>query len=136
MSRVAFSLTLVFCLVGTSKVWGQSTISNSPFELSTGQGLWGALLPAYTLGEDLSGAAALSDSMDSVGYHGDLKAVRRFLGTRTSFEGRAFYATSESTANGGSSDLSMLSPPTGSPVAIQPGVTRLRSDVEITMRWL
>ena len=130
MSRVAFSLALVFCLVGTSKVWGQSTISNSPFELSTGQGLWGALLPAYSLGEDLSGAPALSDSMDSVGYHGDLKAVRRFLGTRTSFEGRAFYATSESTANGGSSDISMLSPPTGSPVAIQPGVTRLRSDVE------
>lgn len=130
MSRVAFSLTLVFCLIGTSKVWGQSTISNSPFELSTGQGLWGALLPAYTLGEDAGGAPALSDSMDLLGYHGDLKAVRRFLGTRTSLEGRAFYATAESTANGGTSGLTMLSPSSGAPVPIQPGATRLKSDVE------
>lgn len=130
MSRVVVSLTLVLCLIGTCKVWGQSTISNSPFELSTGQGLWGALLPAYSLGEDASGAPALSDSMDSLGYHGDLKAVRRFLGTRTSFEGRAFYATSESTANGGDSGITMLQPSNGVPQAISSGATRLRSDVE------
>lgn len=130
MSRIAFSLSLVLCLIGTCKVQGQSTISNSPFELSTGQGLWGALLPAYSLGEDGSGSTALSDDMDALGYQGDLKAVRRFLGTRTSFEGRAFYATAESTANGGSSNLTMLRPADGSPAEIQPGATRLRSDVE------
>ena len=134
MIRVAFSLTLVFCLIVTSKVWGQSTISNSLLELSTGQGLWGALLPAYSLGEDSGGAPALSDSMDALGYQGDLKAVRRFLGTRTSFEGRAFYATAESTANGGDSDgagnLTALSPSTGTSEVIPAGATRLRSDVE------
>ncbi|MAI30638.1 MAG: hypothetical protein L7W43_14060 [Rubripirellula sp.] len=130
MSRVAFSLTFVFCLIGTSTVWGQSTISNSPFELSTGQGLWGAFLPAYSLGEDAGGAPALSDSMDALGYHGDLKMVRRFLGTRTSFEGRAFYATAESTANGGDSNLSFLNPSDGSLTAIPPGATRLRSNVD------
>ncbi|MCP4777735.1 MAG: hypothetical protein GY880_26235 [Planctomycetaceae bacterium] len=129
MIRVAFSLTLVFCLIVTSKVWGQSTISNSPLELSTGQGLWGALLPAYTL-TDGGGAPVLSDSMDALGYHGDLKVVRRFLGTRTSFEGRAFYATAESTANGGDSGLTFLSPSDGSIVAIPAGATRLRSEVD------
>lgn len=130
MSRVAFNLTLVLCLTGTSKLWGQSTISNRPFELSTGQGLWGALLPAYSLGLDANGAPVLSENMDALGYHGDLKMVRRFLGTRTSFEARAFYATAESTANGGSSDLTMLSPSAGTLVPLQPGATRLRSDVD------
>ncbi len=130
MIRVAFSLALVFCLIGTSKVWGQSTISNSPFELSTGQGLWGAILPAYSLGKDAGGDPALSDSMDAVGYHGDLKMVRRFLGTRTSFEARAFYATAESTAHGGDSNLNFLSPFDGSSNGIPPGATRLRSDVD------
>lgn len=130
MSRVAFCVALVFCLLWTGQVWGQSTISNSPFELSTGQGLWGALLPAYSLGENSAGDSALSESMDAVGYHGDLKAVRRFLGTRTSFEGRVFYGTAESTAEGGIGNLTMPSPSTGTPVAVTSNATRLTSDVK------
>ncbi|MDA9934806.1 hypothetical protein N9B88_03460 [Rubripirellula sp.] len=100
MSRVALILALVFCFIGTCKVYGQSTISNRPLELSTGQGLWGAWLPKYARGETLNDGGGIVDDMALAGYHGDLKLVRRFLGTRTSFESRVFYATAESTASG------------------------------------
>ena len=100
MCRAVSSLALVFCLIGMSDLKAQSTISDRPLEVSTGQGLWGAWLPKYSWGETPSGNAVISDDMDLFGYHGDLKIVRRFLGTRTSFESRVFYATAESTANG------------------------------------
>ena len=130
MSRIAFSLTLLFCLIGTCTVQGQSTVSNRPLELSTGQGLWGAWLPKYAWGETLNNGAGIVDDMDLAGYHGDIKLVRRFLGTRTSFESRVFYATAESTASGaGLSTLPRLSD--GAPELVGADSTwRLRSDVE------
>ena len=61
-----------------SDLKAQSTISDRPLEVSTGQGLWGAWLPKYSWGETPSGNAVASDDMDLFGYHGDLKIVRRF----------------------------------------------------------
>ena len=61
-----------------SDLKAQSTISDRPLEVSTGQGLWGAWLPKYSWGETPSGNAVISDGMDLFGYHGDLKIVRRF----------------------------------------------------------
>jgi hypothetical protein len=131
MSRAALSLALVFCVIGTCKVHGQSTISSRPLELSTGQGLWGAWLPKYAWGERLNNGAGIVDDMDLAGYHGDLKLVRRFLGTRTSFESRVFYATAESTASG--ANVSVLpSLVSGAPEVVGnvDSTWRLRSDVE------
>lgn len=131
MSRAALSLALVFCVIGTCKVHGQSTISSRPLELSTGQGLWGAWLPKYAWGEALNNGAGIVDDMDLAGYHGDLKLVRRFLGTRTSFESRVFYATAESTASG--ANVSVLpSLVSGAPEVVGnvDSTWRLRSDVE------
>ena len=131
MSRAALSLALVFCVIGTCKVHGQSTISNRPLELSTGQGLWGAWLPKYAWGETLNNGAGIVDDMDLAGYHGDLKLVRRFLGTRTSFESRVFYSTAESTASG-ANVLQLPSLISGAPelVGNVDSTWRLISDVE------
>lgn len=131
MSRAALSLALVFCVIGTCKVHGQSTISSRPLELSTGQGLWGAWLPKYAWGETLNNGAGIVDDMDLAGYHGDLKLVRRFLGTRTSFESRVFYATAESTASGANvSVLPSLVSGASEIVGNVDSTWRLRSDVE------
>ena len=131
MSRAVLSLALVFCVIGTCKVHGQSTISNRPLELSTGQGLWGAWLPKYAWGETLNNGAGIVDDMDLAGYHGDLKLVRRFLGTRTSFESRVFYSTAESTASG-ANVLQLPSLISGAPelVGNVDSTWRLISDVE------
>jgi len=131
MSRAVLSLALVFFVLGACKVHGQSTISNRPLELSTGQGLWGAWLPKYAWGETLNNGAGIVDDMDLAGYHGDLKLVRRFLGTRTSFESRVFYATAESTASGANVSL-LPSLTSGAPQSVgSVGSTwRLKSDVE------
>ena len=131
MSRAVLSLALVFCVIGTCKVHGQSTISNRPLELSTGQGLWGAWLPKYAWGETLNNGAGIVDDMDLAGYHGDLKLVRRFLGTRTSFESRVFYANAESTASGANVSL-LPSLVSGAPnvVGNVDSTWRLNSDVE------
>ena len=131
MSRAALRLALVFCVFGTCKVHGQSTISSRPLELSTGQGLWGAWLPKYAWGETLNNGAGIVDDMDLAGYHGDLKLVRRFLGTRTSFESRVFYATAESTASGANvSVLPSLVSGASEIVGNVDSTWRLRSDVE------
>ncbi len=128
MNRVYIPILLIVGLV-VAEVHGQSTISNSPLEISTGQGLWGAFLPAYELGVDSNGSTAIRDDMDVVGYHGDLRAVRRFLGTRTSLESRVFYGTAESTTNSGGGSFDVPQPNDGSLVTFSE-LARLRSEVE------
>ena len=125
MNRVYIPILLIVGLV-VAEVHGQSTISNSPLEISTGQGLWGAFLPAYELGVDSN---AIRDDMDVVGYHGDLRAVRRFLGTRTSLESRVFYGPAESTTNSGGGSFDVPQPNDGSLVTFSE-LARLRSEVE------
>jgi len=130
MKRAVFPLLLFTGLLVASEVHGQSTISNNPVEVSSGQGLWGALLPAYELGTGPGGATALRDDMDAVGYHGDLKVVRRFLGTRTSLEGRVFYGAAESTTNTGVVDILVPRPADGSTAAFSGDAAQLRSVVD------
>jgi len=130
MMRAVFLLSLFTVLLVASEVRGQSTISNSPLEISTGQGLWGAFLPAYELGTASGGSTAIQDDMNAVGYHGDLKVVRRFLGTRTSFEGRVFYGEAESTTHTGVMDISVPSPANGSLTALTGEAARLKSAVD------
>ena len=124
MRRAVLSLALVFCVIGVCNAQGQRTSSNRPFEISTGQGAWGAWLPKYVWGcilddeydeiprsshhipkrylrdERRSDEPGIFDKMNLAGYQGDLRIVRRPSWTSTNFEGRVHYATAESTATG------------------------------------
>jgi hypothetical protein len=107
----------VFCLAWiafASTASAQSTISDDPLEVSAGGGLWGAFLPSYELGTNTSsGGPAFHDDLDDIGYITQLKAVRRFLGTRTSFETDVFYASADSVAEANVYDVAVPNPETG-----------------------
>jgi len=130
MRRAIFPLLLLSGIVLAPIAKGQSTISDSPFEISTGQGLWGAFLPAYELGANANGAPAFRDNLDDVGYHGDIKAVRRFLGTRTSFEGRIFFGHAESKSTTGVIDIDVPNPISGALSSFSGSGTNLKSKVD------
>ena len=156
MSRVALILSLAFCFFGTCRVHGQSTISDRPFELSIGQGMWGALLPKYVWGctledeydeiprsshhiprrylwgENRGDQAGISDDMNLAGYQGDFKLTHRFLDTRTSFESRIFCAIAESAASGSEELLMPVLVPRAhnQNEGIVSGTWRLNSDVQ------
>ncbi len=108
-------------------VRAQSTITDRPFDLVVGNGVWGAFLPDYELGDGAGGASVLRDDMDGAGYYGDIKAIRRFLGTRTSFEARGFYAYSgsESSSTG---NMDVPDPISGGSNLFTAGSSRLSAD--------
>jgi hypothetical protein len=113
--RPVIAFTLVLASLMTSVVASaQSTISDRPFELLAGNGMWVSALPDYELGTTTGGSPAIRDSLDDVGYYGDIKAIRRFLGTRTSFEARGFYAYSGSQSSSQAGDINVLGPLGGS----------------------
>lgn len=110
---------------------GQSTISDKPFELIYGGGLWGVLLPSYQLGTDAGGASAFQDDGDTLGARWELTAIRRFLGTRTSFETSIFYGLAEQDRDGTIADITTLpNPATGINAPQAAGPTRLESDLD------
>ncbi|MFK8112000.1 MAG: hypothetical protein AB8B91_07345 [Rubripirellula sp.] len=119
MRQAIFTLLCAGVLsFGTSAV-AQSTISDDTFEVSGGVGLWGAFLPDYELGENADGGVAFQDDLDDLGYITQLKAVRRFLGTRTSFEADVFYASADSVSNSEVIDVDVPNPQNG---ASNPGI--------------
>lgn len=112
--RLAFlSGVLIAGLISSPAARSQSTISNSPLELTGSVGLWAALLPAYNLGSNANGAPAFRDNMDDLGFNGQLKFVRRWLHTRTSFETKLFYAAADSTSTTGPIGVNIPNPATG-----------------------
>jgi hypothetical protein len=125
--RMRQAIYLLFGLFVASPLWGQSTISDRPVEFRVSNGLWGALLPAYQLGTNANAAPAFRDSLDNVGYIGDLQLLRRFLGTRTSFETRGFFAFSESTSKTGLIDIDVPNPASGASNLLTGGRTHLKS---------
>ncbi|TWU38989.1 hypothetical protein Q31b_40680 [Novipirellula aureliae] len=96
----------------------QSTISNSPFDLTGSVGAWITDLPNYDLGTASDGSSAFSDSLDDFGGIVRIDAVRRALGTRTSFEGNLFYAWADGSSNGTAGDISILNPADGVAAAL------------------
>ena len=123
----AFVLTGVLCSVVAQ---AQSTITDRPFDLVAGNGVWGSFLPDYELGTNGSGAPALRDQLDDVGYYGDIKAIRRFLGTRTSFEARALYAHSGSRSSSGAGNIDILNPSSGGSNLFSGESANLSSDTD------
>ncbi|MEM1069938.1 MAG: hypothetical protein AAGG48_02045 [Planctomycetota bacterium] len=105
------SLLALGCSLG-NLLHAQSTISDRPWELTSSHGVWAAFLPDYELGTAAAGPA-FQDDLNNVGYITDLKMVRRFLGTRTSFETNAFYALAGSSFDGSVSNISVPDPATG-----------------------
>jgi len=114
------------CFV-TSVSFGQSTISDRPFELSYGSGPWGVLLPSYNLGTDAGGSSAFQDDGDTLGARWQLKAVRRFLGTRTSFETKVFYGWAEANSIAADTAIGIPSPIDGSITNLTAAGTHLQS---------
>lgn len=130
MRRAIFPILMLLGITLSPALQAQSTISNEPFELSTGQGLWGAFLPAYELGTNANGAPAFRDNLDDVGYHGDIKAVRRFLGTRTSFEGRVFFGHAQSKSTTDPIAIDVTNPISGVISSLSGSGTSLKSKVD------
>ncbi len=130
-ARMRLAIISAFVLAGllTSAVaHAQSTITDRPFDLVAGNGVWGSFLPDYELGTSGSGTPALRDQLDDVGYYGDIKAIRRFLGTRTSFEARGFYAYSGSESSSGPGNFDVPDPITGGSNLFTGGSANLSSD--------
>lgn len=117
-------------LLVTSFVSAQSTISDRELELISSMGMWTVLLPAYELGTNTNGSPAFRDNLDDVGFIGQLKAVRRFLGTRTSFETKTYYAFAESTSTTDVIDVDVPHPATGASNPWTGGRTHLRSQIQ------
>lgn len=129
MSRIAIIRPIVFgffsCFIVVAAS-AQSTISDDPFELSYGSGSWGVLMPSYSYGTDAGGSPAFQDDGDTFGARWQLSAVRRFLGTRTSFETNAFFGWAEANSSGlGGGNLP--DPATGAPIPLAAGSTHLES---------
>lgn len=117
----------------------QSTISNDPFEIDLGKGTWGVLLPSYDLGTDSGGSSAFQDDLDNPGFLFQLRTIRRFLGTRTSFESRWFYGWGDANSLGNELDIDFANPATGATESLSGGRSHLSSDLdhygfELTLR--
>lgn len=130
MRRTAIHALMSASLIITSVVSAQSTISERELELTTSMGMWMALLPGYELGTNSNGSPAFRDNLDDVGYIGQLKVVRRFLGTRTSFETKTYFAFAESTSTTNVIDVDVPNPATGASNPRTGGRTHLRSQIE------
>ncbi|WP_144057460.1 hypothetical protein [Novipirellula maiorica] len=110
--------------------YGQSTISNSPFDLTLSKGSWIASLPEYQMGTNSSGGSAFFDDQDQFGGIVRLDAVRRALGTRTSFEGNIFYAFAGSSSDGSTGDINFPNPADGSNLLRSGASPQFDSDVQ------
>lgn len=130
MRHAIIYASLLVCLLVSGVTNGQSTITDRPFDLVAGSGLWGSFLPDYEWGTDAGGGTAFQDDLDDIGYYGDIKAIRRFLGTRTSFEARGFYAFSESSSSSGSSSVSLPNPIDGTSSLLSGGSARFDADTD------
>ncbi len=128
--RLTFVITLMaFGLLVPKTLKAQSTISDRAWELTAAQGLWGVFLPDYELGS-AGGSPAFHDDLDDVGYFAELKLVRRFLGTRTSFETSAFFGLADSSSDGALTNISVPNPATGAATPFAGARPRLESDVD------
>ncbi|QDT02348.1 hypothetical protein K227x_07240 [Rubripirellula lacrimiformis] len=117
-------------LLSSTSASAQSTISDDPFELTFGKAFWGALLPEYKVGTDANGGNAFQDDGDTLGAMWELKAVQRFLWTRTSFETRAFYGLANANSNANPIDVDVANPLTGANSALSGGNSHLDADVD------
>lgn len=108
----------------------QSTISDRPFDIVAGSGIWGSFLPDYELGTNGGGTPTLRDSLDDPGYYGDIKVIRRFLGTRTSFEARGFYGYSGSESSNAVGNLDVPDPINGSSNLFSGGASSLSAETD------
>jgi hypothetical protein len=107
----------------------QSTISDAPFELAYSSGPMGVMLPDYEFGSDVAGDPAFEDDLDNLGAKWELQAVRRFLGTRTSFEANFIFGWVEANANGSDQDLEIPNPGTGAIASFAGQPTHLESSL-------
>lgn len=123
------TLLLAVSCSSAPTVLGQSTISDRSWELTTGHGLWGVFLPDYELGTTGTGTA-YQDDLESVGYFTELKLIRRFLWTRTSFETNVFLGLSESSFDGSVTNVSIPNPLTGAANAFAGDRPRMDSDAD------
>ena len=106
---------------------GQSTISDRPFDLIYSGGPWGLVLPDYEMGTDTNGESGFRDDGDTLGAKWELKAIRRFLGTRTSFETKAYAAWAEANSAGSTLPITVPNPTTGAANALAAGASHLKN---------
>lgn len=92
--------------------------------------MWGTLMPGYDLGTADTGGSAFQDDQDSLGVNWELKAVKRFLHTRTSFESRIFYGLSWSNQTGGPAGIDIPNPISGANSNFTGGQAHLDSDLD------
>jgi hypothetical protein len=117
--------------VFANSLHAQSIIAPRPFDLTFANSTIGTLMPGYDLGVDSEGRSAFQDDLDNVGASWELKAVRRFLHTRTSFETRIFYGLSLSNQTQSPSDVDVFNPIDGSSNAFTGGRAHLGGDLQL-----
>lgn len=126
---------LVLCVIVSgafaTAARAQSTIAPRPLDLTFGKSTIGTLMPGYNLGENAAGGSAFQDDLDSIGASWELKAVRRFLGTRTSFETRVFYGLSFSNQLQTAGDIDVFNPIDGSGNAFSGDQGALETDLDM-----
>lgn len=129
-TRLLTFLSIAVAVIVAPKAQAQSTISCDPFELDFGKGMWGVMLPSYELGSTSAGGIGIQDDLDDPGFYWQLKAIRRFLGTRTSAELRTFYAAAGANTIRPDGQFDFLSPFDGSAQSLTGGGGYLESSVD------
>ncbi|MGB7327864.1 MAG: hypothetical protein WBD31_23515 [Rubripirellula sp.] len=130
MRHFSWIVAITISIALSANASAQSTISDRPFDLTFGKAFWGAMLPEYTIGEDADGGSAFRDNNDTIGALWELKAVRRFLWTRTSVETKAFYGLARANSNKDPGNLDVPNPITGVNSALTSGRSHLDADVD------
>ncbi|TWU56712.1 hypothetical protein Poly51_26290 [Rubripirellula tenax] len=130
MRQLILTAFITTAILAVRPCHGQSTISDNPLELTFGKAFWGVMLPEYKVGTDANGGNAFQDDGDTLGALWELKAVRRFLGTRTSFETEAFYGLARANSNADTIDVDVPNPLSGANSAFSGGRSHLDADVD------
>lgn len=133
MARIkplAVAAIVIVAVIGSSdRAAAQSDVFTDPFEIEFGKGTWGLLLPSYNLGTGTDGAA-FQDDLDNPGFIFQLKAIRRFLGTRTSMEARTWYALAGANSLSSEGDFEFLNPASGAAQSLTGGRGQISTDTD------
>ena len=128
--RLNFAILLTACALICRTGGAQTTISDRPFDVTVGNGLWGVFLPDYEIGTDGEGEPVLTDNGDFLGYQGDLRLIRRFLHTRTSVEARVFYGAAQTSESNSVTSVDVGGDLGETSIVLGEGISHIQSDID------
>lgn len=128
LKYLAMAIALFAVAIGAAQpASAQSDVFTDPFEIEFGGGPWGVFLPSYNLGTGTNGPA-FQDDLDNPGSILQLKAIRRFLHTRTSMEARTWFAGAGANSLSPEGDFAFLNPANGAAETLTGGRGQISTD--------